>query len=98
MTSKYLFSIEPCGEKGRYIVTYPDGTCDIMSLSEVRKNFDIPVDEGQGDYPDYASALAEIMEEEDDVPGDFFTKNKPLEHQHEGTRKRQFASGDSSLI
>ena len=100
MSTKNLFSVEPFENSNRYIVTYPDGTCDVMSLEEVRKNFEIPVTGGDGQYNDYEAALASLIEEEnDDVPGDFFSKvTLHVNKGEDKKRNRQFSLGDPSLF
>lgn len=99
MNSKTLFSVEQFENSNRYIVTYPDGTCDTMTLEEVRRNFDIPVTGGEGHHGDYETALASLAEAEDDVPGDFFSKSSlPAIGRGEKKRGRQFSADDPSLI
>lgn len=99
MSTKTLFSVEPFEDTNRCIVTYPDGTCDVMTRDEVRRNFDIPVTGGDGHHSDYESALASLIDEEDDVPGDFFSKEAlPVSNGSEKKRGRQFSSEDPSLF
>lgn len=98
MNTNMVFSIESFEESGQYIVKYPDGSCDIMSLDEIRKNFEIPIQGGEGQHKDYESAMSQLMEEEDQVPGDFFFKAKVASQNAAKRGKGQFASKDHSLI
>jgi hypothetical protein len=97
MSAKNLFSVEQFENNNNCIVTYPDGTCDIMTMKEVKSNFDIPITGGGGAHADYESALTSLME--DDVPGDFFSK-EDLQGENENDKKkiRQFSSRDPSLL
>jgi len=99
MNTKTLFSVEPFEDTERCIVKYPDGTCDIMTQDEVRKNFDIPITGGEGHHGNYEAALLSLMEENDDVPGDFFSKERlPATKLTEKKRSGQFSSEDPSLF
>lgn len=99
MNFQVKFSVEYFDETNHYIIKYPDGSCDIMSLEEVKKNFEIPMSGGDGQHSDYESALAYLIEEEhDQVPGDFFSKQSVTTSHGVVKTKRQFSSDDSSLL
>lgn len=98
MSTNAIFSVESFEESNSYIVRYPDGSCDIMSLEEIKKNFEIPVQGGDGQHKDYESALAHLMDAEDQVPGDFFSKPKVYSSEKTKRTRRQFSVEDSSLI
>jgi hypothetical protein len=98
----FLFTVESAEIGDKYIVTYADGTCDVMSASELQENFNVPVEGVSGKFPSSEEAAEHVAEDHRKKSGDadFFDIDSPIHiaRRRREPTKRSFLEDDHSLL